>query len=427
MLFRSSSSGSQQEETLSTEDGHYQLYERAGDYFLYAQGNNEHGDSFSTSQAVDLQDDEARTVDLELFKAADMEVVVFNDSYQSTIDIGSVKVEALDHGGLDFSKSTSEEGSFSIVLPAGNYRFTGSDQQTVDERKVEYKLDDTILIGNISQDMILYVEAEKNQRFGIMVDFPEPSSHNVYRDAEKEFEVLVTNIGNETQSVELSVNFDGLLSNYANVSLSEEVFDLRAGDNKTITVTVSLDDSAPLNYRDEIVVTSIVDEDSAIEVEDSLYVVVKRSRLSDIRVKEMTIEDRPRLKENYLIEVVIENLNPYSVAENFNVEFRVAGEVVATEENVTIPSGSNTTTVSIEVEAGKTGDALVRVILDSADTVDETNEENNEATQNINIWPTERVEDIDEGVPMYQRVIMIVVAAICLAIVTVTFINRKKK
>jgi subtilase family serine protease len=162
-------------------------------------------------------------------------------------------------------------------------------------------------------------------------------------------------------------------------------------------------------------------------VEDSLYVVVKRSRLSDIRVKEMTIEDRPRLKENYLIEVVIENLNPYSVAENFNVEFRVAGEVVATEENVTIPSGSNTTTVSIEVEAGKTGDALVRVILDSADTVDETNEENNEATQNINIWPTERVEDIDEGVPMYQRVIMIVVAAICLAIVTVTFINRKKK
>jgi len=423
-------SGTEETTTSSDDNGFYETY-LDGDrsYFLYGTGLDRSDARFAVIREIDVGDT-AQAVDLNFTEGINVEVVVFNGSHDNArdngIDIGNVKVVALDYGDLKFTESTNDDGMFTIILPYGNYEFTASKDKTVDEKKLKYVLDETALLGTITNEMTLYLEAEAQLRYGLTLDIPKPGNYNVFRGAAKDFQLEVVNTGNATASVELSTDVPGVSNDYIEVELEVDVFDVKAGKTRIINISVTAKEEAPLGYRAEAVISATVDEDDKIAKDVSLFVVVQKTPLPDLMVKEISVEGQPRIGETYTVSATIENVNAYSSTDPFNVELRVESEVVGTEDGISIQEGETETTVTFEIEAERTKEEI-KVIVDSSEIVGETNEDNNDRTMELTVWSAEQVEEGEEATPFFHKFLVVITALVALVLLVVLFVKRKRR
>ena len=418
--------GNEETSTTSDEKGFYETYlENGNNYYLYGKGMDGSDNRFAVIKKLTVED-AAQTIHLNFTEAINVEGVVFNGTHDNGIDIDRVKVKVLDYGDLTFSESTDDDGVFTIVLPYGNYEFTGSKEKTVEENKVKYVLSEELLLGSISNELTLYLECEAKSQYAIEMNFLKATNYNVFRETTKDFEFQVQNLGNDTASVELFVEVPGASASYIEVNLGEDVFDVKAGKSKTITVSVTVVVGAPLGYRAELVITATVDEDEKIEEKESLFVIIRSTPLPDLTVREISVEGQPRIGDYYVISATIGNTNSYSKPGAFSVEFRVNSEVVGTRDGITMSEGETETTVTMIVKAKEPGEEI-KVIVDSAEEVEESDEDNNARTMEVSVWTEELVEEGEEETPFFHRLLMVISALVALALLAVLFVKRKRR
>ena len=421
--------GNEEEKTSSDDNGFYKVYLKNQEtYYLYGKGKDEKDVRFAVIQKVKVEDS-ALTVDLNFTRGIFIEGKVYNGSEKKGVDIGDVKIKALDYGGLKFSKMTNDDGIFTITLPYGSYSFSASkeDKDKDDDRKVKYVLNKEILVGYQYDEESLPLECEKRYLYGVDIEFKNVKSLvSVFRGVTKEFELEVKNTGNSSETIEFSYEVSTSAKEYINVTVEEGSIDLKSGKSKTILVSVSVEEDAPLGFMGEVTVTAKVEEEKKLEAVASLSVVIQPRPEPDLVVKEISVDGQPRVGENYTISVVISNLVPYSNTDVFNVEFRVNSEVVGTKEGIKIREGENQTTVTMEVTA-KERKEEIKVIVDSSGNVEEKDENNNVKTLEISVWESEKAEKSQEkgGSTLVQRLVVTLSAISSIAILAAIYIKRK--
>ncbi len=419
-----SKSGNEQNSATSDNEGYFQTYMAPGNYFFYAKGLDPKGVRFATIKPLKVED-EATFSYLNLTEAMSVEMHVYNDTIDNGIDIGVVKIEALDSGDLSFSKSSDEEGVLNYVLPAGEYRFTASSEERDNDVSVKYALDRTLFLGQVEDTKILYLEAEKGERFGLEMKFISQGQNTVYRTASREFELEVFNTGISTESVELTAEVTDIGDNFLQVSFSRENFELEGDSSEIITVFAEVTEEAALGYTAEVIITGTVDDDDTIEVEERIEMNIVDPPRHDLYVKSISVDEQPRKGEYYTVNAVIGTSHDLAPTGPFSVEIRI-NSLIVDQEEIEILQGENQTTVSFEVE-GKNSKEEVKILVDENNDVNETDEDNNSNAISVTIWEAEMVEENEEGTPFLHKFIVVLLASIFIALLVFTYVTLRKK
>ncbi|GMT41336.1 MAG: hypothetical protein IEMM0001_2071 [bacterium] len=204
----------------------------------------------------------------------------------------------------------------------------------------------------------------------------------IEQSGQKEFPIQLTNTGNDTQSLTVEVINPHL---QLTVSTTQQTpVTLAPGDAQDIQLSVNAG-SMPVGVYDNLLLKLTVENGETIYSNIKVTVVEQGAGdLPDLSINSQGIHlSDYTLGESATLQAVIRNKGQ-SPASNVQVQFyefgSLLGEVVLDE----VPAGGVGTAL-ITVPISTSGEHLIRVVVDSSGTIDELDENNNEASQMIKL------------------------------------------
>ena len=204
----------------------------------------------------------------------------------------------------------------------------------------------------------------------------------IEQSAQKEFTIQLTNPGNDSQSVTLEV-----INPHPELTVSttqENPVTLAPGDVQDIPLSIDAG-SIPVGVYDDLLLKVTVENGETLYSNIKVTVVEQGAAdLPDLSISSQDIQMNDyTLGESAILNAVIHNKGQ-SAASNIQVQFYEFGSLLGETVLDEVPA-EGTGTASITVPITTSGEHLIRVVVDSSDTIDELDETNNEASQMIKI------------------------------------------
>jgi hypothetical protein len=204
----------------------------------------------------------------------------------------------------------------------------------------------------------------------------------IEQSGQKEFSIQLTNTSDSSQSATLEViNPHQDLS----VSISEaNPITLAAGEDRDISLVVNTD-STPVGVYDDLLLKLTVENGETLY--SNIKVTVVEQGAADLPDLSITSQDIHlsdyTLGESATLNAVIHNKGQ-TPASNVQVQFYEFGSLLGEIVLDKVPAkGSGTASITAPITTS--GEHLIRVVVDFSDTIDELDENNNEASQMIKL------------------------------------------
>ena len=376
------------EVTKTDETGTYLIVISEGDYTLHSHKQVD-GRTLVVLKRILIS--KPRTMDINLLNGVEFNGKLYSDTLENGIDLG--RIDLLGGEDIVLTDTTSADGEYSFLIPAGTYTMQGSTLDTDLLPDTEFILDRVVIVNGKFNYEDYNIDLEKKIQFGFTwnVDRTSKSAYIDYTADQyvgAEFTFSITNTGNASESVALTYVFDNR-TYWENINFEPDTIEIKAGETEEVVFRVRPNAIAPAERTAVITINATVLDEEEISEEMEIIVVAKRPKVGDAQIEYIKRSPSGEIVEGEEFTLTAELINPVEYSANINLTAIFERETSADQWEVV---GKNVTTIAYasektvtQVITGRKGTHTYKVRLVPSDQDDESDLDNNEATIEVKV------------------------------------------